>query len=294
MKVIVLGANGMIGHAMFRGLRKYSDLDVYGTVRSAGAVRHFDVLEKEALHVGINVLDTDALVKLLRTLEPDVIVNCVGLINKFASSKDPVQALPVNAIFPHRLARICDLAGVRVVHISTDCVFSGAKGNYLETDLTDAKEMYGVSKAIGELRDYQNALTIRTSAIGHEFDSNNELLGWFLSQKGPVKGYAGAIYSGLTTVELPRVVAEYVLPNQALCGLYNVSATPISKYDLLVKIAAVYGKIIDVVPDHSVSVDRTLDSSRFRYTTGFHPRTWDELIQVMFNDHTSNSGANNV
>ena len=230
---------------------------------------------------GVDVLDQDALIGILERIRPDVVINCVGLIKQLADAKDPLSALPINAMLPHRLAKLCGLAGARLIHVSTDCVFSGRKGSYVETDLSDAEDLYGKSKFIGELHEVEHAITLRTSIIGHELGSNYALVDWFLSQVGPVKGYAKAIFSGLPTVELARVMRDYVIPTPGLHGLYHVSVEPIDKLSLLKLVAEVYEHKIQIIPDEQVSIDRSLDSSRFRQATGYLPPAWPELVKMM-------------
>ncbi|MNR07592.1 dTDP-4-dehydrorhamnose reductase [compost metagenome] len=236
---------------------------------------------KERLLTGVDVLDQDALIRALEHVRPDVVINCIGLIKQLSDANDPLVALPINAMLPHRLARLCGLLGARLIHVSTDCVFAGTKGMYLERDPSDAEDLYGKSKFIGELHDVPHAITLRTSIIGHELGSNYALVDWFLSQKGPVKGYAKAIFSGLPTVELARVMKDFVIPASQLSGLYHVSVEPIDKLSLLKLVAEVYGKDIEIIPDDNVCIDRSLDSSAFRDATGYLPPGWDELVKVM-------------
>ena len=184
-------------------------------------------------------------------------------------------------MLPHQLAALCEQHCARLVHISTDCVFDGKKGNYIETDISDAIDLYGKSKFIGELSDKPHAITLRTSIIGHELNSSNGLIEWFLSQTGTVNGFKRAIFSGLPTVELARVIAEYVIPQPNLYGLYHVSAELISKFDLLSLVAKIYGKEIEILPETDVIIDRSLDSSRFRTATGYRAPAWPELIKMM-------------
>ncbi|MHB9798217.1 dTDP-4-dehydrorhamnose reductase family protein [Pseudomonas sp. MT3] len=281
MRILVLGVTGMLGSAVYRSFSHDSKYEAWGTMRSAGALQHFAEQSRPRLLTGIDVLDQDTLVSVLERVRPDVVINCVGLIKQLADAKDPLSALPINAMLPHRLAKLCGLAGARLIHVSTDCVFSGHKGMYAEDDLSDAEDLYGKSKFIGELHEMPHAITLRTSIIGHEIGSHFSLVDWFLSQKGPVKGYAKAIFSGLPTVELARVMKEYVIPNPELYGLYHVSVEPIDKLSLLRLVAEVYGHQIQIIPDEQVRIDRSLDSSRFRRATGYVPPTWPELIKMM-------------
>lgn len=281
MRALVLGVTGMLGHDVFRVLSASPELEVWGTLRNSAGLSYFSEKHHEYILSGVDVLDHDALTTVLTRLRPDIVVNCVGLIKQLADANDPLVALPINALLPHRLARLCALGGTRLIHVSTDCVFSGSKGLYVESDLSDAEDLYGKSKYIGELRDLPHAVTLRTSIIGHELSSNHALLDWFLSQNGSVKGYRKAIFSGLPTVELARVIRDYVIPSRQLHGLYHVSVKPIDKYSLLKLVAEVYGKEIKIVPDDNLVIDRSLDSTNFQNATGYTPPTWRELIEQM-------------
>lgn len=271
----------MLGSVVFSQLSGDKRYQVWGTLRNASGLRYFLAEKHSHLLSNVDVLDQDALVSALERVRPDVVINCVGLIKQLADGKNPLLALPVNAMLPHRLAKLCALAGARLIHVSTDCVFSGRKGFYAEDDLSDAEDLYGKSKFMGELHDVPHAITLRTSIIGHELDSNYALIDWFLSQGGPVKGYAKAVFSGLPTVELARVMRDYVMPAPELHGLYHVAVEPIDKLSLLRLVAKVYGKKIEIIPDEQVCIDRSLNSSRFRQETGYVPPSWPELIEKM-------------
>jgi dTDP-4-dehydrorhamnose reductase len=169
---------------------------------------------------------------------------------------------------------------VRLVHVSTDCVFSGEKGNYRENDPPDAADLYGRTKFLGEV-DIPGCVTLRTSIIGHELSGRHGLVEWFLAQEGTVKGFARAVFSGFPTVEMARIVAERILPYERLSGLYHVSSEPISKYDLLRLVAKEYGKRIGIERDEEFACDRSLDSSRFREAIGYEPPAWPELVARM-------------
>jgi len=282
MRVLVLGASGMLGNAMIDVFNQDSLYEVWGTLRAASALRYFAEEQRARMLVGVDVLDQDALVRALDTVRPDVVINCVGLIKQLADAQDPLSTLPVNAMFPHRLARLCGFGGIRVIHVSTDCVFSGQKGLYTENDPSDAEDLYGKSKFIGELHDLKHAITLRTSIIGHELNSNFALVDWFLSQTREVKGYAKAIFSGLPTVELASVIKDYVLTHPELHGLYHVASAPIAKLELLRLIAGQYKKKIDIVPNECLEIDRSLNCERFRKATGYVAPAWPELIEKMF------------
>ncbi|MDP1607311.1 MAG: SDR family oxidoreductase [Rhodocyclaceae bacterium] len=223
MKILILGASGMLGNAMLRVMAETGEHEVWGTARSGAVKRHFSAQLGERILAGVDVENADALARVFAAVRPAAVVNCIGLVKQLAEADDPLMALPINALLPHRLARLCDLVGARLVHVSTDCVFNGAKGNYREADPSDAEDLYGKSKFLGEVA-YPHTITLRTSIIGHELASAHGLVGWFLEQEGRVKGYRRAIFSGLPTVELSRIVRDSVLPRAALSGLYHVAA----------------------------------------------------------------------
>ena len=280
LSVLVLGASGMLGSTLFRLLSQSDMLDTFGTVRSTGALGQLPVaLHKDIVH-GLDVSDVDNLHRVFAHIRPDVVINCVGLVKQLMEVDDPLVVIPINALLPHRIAKLCDVAGARLIHVSTDCVFSGAKGGYCENDYPDASDLYGRSKYLGEV-DYPHAITLRTSIIGHELNSAHGLVNWFLRQQEQVKGYTNAIFSGLPTVELARVIRDLIIPNTGLKGVYHVSAEPISKFDLLQLVAKVYGKNITVNPDDVLKIDRSLNSDRFRIATGYAPPSWPDLIQQM-------------
>lgn len=270
----------MLGNAMFRVLGDRDDVTITGVARRSAASKHFEPRLAERIQFGIDVEHPDALIRLFADARPDVVVNCIGLVKQLTEVKDPLIAVPLNTLLPHRLARLCASRGARLVHVSTDCVFSGSQGNYKESDPPDALDLYGRSKLLGEV-DYPNAITLRTSIIGRELDGCRSLVGWFLSQSGPVKGFRKAIFSGLPTVELATVVRDVVLPRPDLSGVYHVAAEPINKCDLLRLIANAYGKQIEIMPSDDVIIDRSLDASRFNQATGYAPPPWPELIQRM-------------
>lgn len=280
MTVLILGASGMLGNAVLRLLSQGDGYHAVGTVRSARAMKLLPPALHPALLVGVDVESPDSLAGAMAEAKPEVVINCVGVVKQLTAADDPLVAIPINSLLPHRLARLCSLAGARLVHVSTDCVFSGSKGNYRESDFPDADDLYGRSKYLGEV-DYPHAITLRTSIIGHELDGARSLIGWFLAQSTSVKGYTKAVFSGVPTVELARIIRDHVLPHPELHGLYHVSAAPITKYDLLQLVAATYGKEIAIAPDASLMIDRSLNSERFREATGFKAVPWPELVKRM-------------
>lgn len=280
MKILVIGASGMIGSTVLRVLSEKNNWEVFGTVRDESVKRFFSVAIGERLIAGTDIERQDLLVKVLDLIRPDVVVNCAGLTKHKPEADDPLAAIPINTLMPHRLAGLCKLIGARLIHVSTDCVFSGEKGGYRENDFADARDVYGKSKALGEVI-YPHAITLRTSTIGHELQSKYGLLDWFLSQEGQCKGYTRAIFSGLPTVVFAQVVRDVVIPHKQLSGLYHVAAEPIGKFDLLNLIAEVYGRAIEIVPDDKLVIDRSLNADRFREATGYVAPDWRSLIKLM-------------
>jgi len=282
MKILILGVTGMLGNAFFKQLSKEKYYQVYGTLRNASGRQFFQKNQHSQLLINVDILDQDSLVAVFEHIRPDIVINCVGIIKQLENANSPLNVLPINSMLPHRLDHLCSLAGVRLVHFSSDCVFSGKKGMYKEQDLSDAQDLYGKSKFIGEINDSQNSITLRTSIIGHELGSNHSLVDWFLSQKSPVKGYSKAVFSGLPSVEMARIVNKYIIPKPELSGVYHVSAVAIDKLSLLKIVAKEYKKDIEIIPDEQLCIDRSLDSTLFRQKTGYAPAEWSELVKMMY------------
>ena len=283
MKILVFGASGMIGSAMFRVLFGHRSWDVMGTLRTSIDRKYFSVNQQEKLIADIDVEKQDVLVQIFAKFKPDIVVNCIGLTKHHKEAEDVLKAIPLNALLPHRMADICALAGARLIHISTDCVFSGIKGNYVETDVPDATDIYGRTKQLGEVQ-YSHAVTLRTSTIGHELQSNYGLLEWFLSQQESCKGFSRAIFSGLPNTEFARIVRDLVIPRPDIHGLYHVGARSINKYELLKLIATSYGKEIQIIKEEKFSIDRSLNSDRFWKVMDRQPSDWPKLVESMHSD----------
>lgn len=283
-RVLILGASGMLGSTLFRAFGKTSQFDTFGSIREASAKRYFAPELHDALIPNIHLDGESGLLTAFAVAKPDVVINCIGIIKQLPSATDHLESLAINSTLPHRLAKYCDVTGARLVHFSTDCVFSGKQGLYKEEDFPDAYDLYGRTKFLGEVG-YENSITLRTSIIGHELNRSKSLVDWFLSQSDEVKGFTNAVFSGLPTVEVARVMKEYVIPNQNLHGLYHLSVDPINKYDLLNLVASTYGKTIKITADDRLVIDRSLNSDRFRSATGFKPRPWRDLIKDMHEEY---------
>jgi dTDP-4-dehydrorhamnose reductase len=280
-KILVIGVSGMLGSSAYRLFASSPAFTVVGTARSLSGLESLPRHERAQIISGVDIADIDRLIRLFAEECPTVVMNCVGVIKQLAAAKDPQISIMVNSLFPHRLAQLAAASNTRLIQISTDCVFSGRRGNYRESDCPDAEDLYGRTKLLGEV-DYPNAITLRTSIIGHEIGSSLSLIDWFLNQSGPqVRGYRKAIYTGLPTFELARVVRDVVIPHPDLRGVWHVSSDPIDKFELLRLVAKTYGKDIEILPDDAVKIDRSLDGSRFRGTTGYVAAPWDDLVKLM-------------
>lgn len=283
MKVLILGATGMLGYSLFANLNEQENLTVFGTVRDLKGKEDFFQSYNEQFISNIDVYNLHSLESAISQVKPDVVINCIGLIKQHSISKQHIDAVKINALLPHELANLCDRFNARLIHFSTDCVFTGEKGLYTEDDLPDARDLYGKSKCLGEVS-YGNHLTLRTSIIGHELNSSMSLVDWFLSQQGSIKGFSKAVFSGLPTCYIAKLLAETILPNPELSGLYHLSVDPIDKFTLLNLVAKVYEKEIEINESAELVIDRSLDSTRFSAAAHFQPPVWADLIQYMHKD----------
>lgn len=281
MKVLILGGSGMLGHRLWINLRK--EHETWVTIRgSANELPDVEEFPREFIRTNVDALNFDQVTRALASIQPDLVINCIGLIKQMGHlAKDPIFSISLNAMLPHRISMICRVAKIRMIHISTDCVFSGKKGNYTEEDQSDAEDIYGRTKYLGEVS-YSHCVTLRTSIIGRELKNKLGLIEWFLAQKGPINGYKRAIYSGFTTDELSRVIMRYVIPDPSLSGVYQVSSDPISKYDLLQLAKSSYRMDkVTINPDNDFYCDRSLNSERFRRQTGYTPPSWQSMIDEL-------------
>ena len=270
----------MLGSAMMKALSNAQGMDVVGSIRSDAIRRHFSAPLSDRLFILQDVLREQQLVQAFDEIRPDAVINCISPSRAALTKQDPLQIIPICALLPHRLDRLCGEKGARLVHIGTDGVFSGSRGSYREDDVPDAVDVYGVSKHLGEPKS-AHSITIRTSIIGHELRTSDGLLGWFLAQDKHCNCFSRAVFSGLPSVVLAQIIRDVVLPRPALTGVYHVAAEPITKCDLLRLIAKVYGKSIEIVPNDAVVVDRSLNAERFREATGYVAPDWPTLIQTM-------------
>lgn len=293
-KILILGVTGMLGHTLLRLLSQDAQLDVYATARTGSGLDKWFAPELcKKIIVGVDVDNFDTFVRELEKVQPAMVINCIGIIKQQPIANDPLSAITINAQFPHRIALACRSVGARLIHISTDCVFNGKKGMYKESDESDADDLYGRTKYLGELS-YPHCVTLRTSIIGHELKGHYGLIDWFLKQNQKVRGFRKTIYSGFPTVELARIIHDHIMNDLKMRGIWQVSSEPISKYDLLRLVARQYDKKIEIEPDDTFTADRSLDSSAFREATGYRPPSWKKLIEMMHSDFMANRSIYNV
>lgn len=264
----------MLGHKLW--LTAASRFETWATLREHGGALP-DVFDRHRIVGGVRTDDFDSVVRAVAAVRPDVVVSCIGVVKQRADAHDPLVALGVNSVFPHRLAGLCAAARARLLHISTDCVFSGRRGGYRESDEPDAVDLYGRTKQLGEVTG-PGCLTLRTSIIGRELATSHGLVEWFLSQRGEAPGYTEAVFSGLTTAELSRVILRVIEQHTDLSGIYHVAAKSISKFDLLTALNERFDRRLTIRPDTSVRINRSLDGSRFRAATSYEAPDWHSML----------------
>jgi dTDP-4-dehydrorhamnose reductase len=285
MRVLIIGGGGMLGHKLVQRFTPH--FDTWTTLRgAAGSMARYAFFDDAKGVPGVDVQNFDTVVDAVAHVRPQAIINCVGITKQRPAAKAAIPSLTINALLPHRLHRLAVASDARLIHVSTDCVFSGRTGMYTEDDPSDALDLYGRTKFLGETAG-EGALTLRTSIIGRELVAANGLVEWFLGQRGGrVEGYTRAIYTGFTTDVLARLIASILVDHPGLSGTLQVSSEPINKYELLRLIDRAYGTATEIVPSDRVQIDRSLDSSRFRALTGFTPPSWPDMITEMAADPT--------
>jgi dTDP-4-dehydrorhamnose reductase len=292
MRLLVLGGAGMLGHKLWQLASR--EVETWATVRQVmPALRAAGLGDPRWTIEGVDARSMPTIDAALDRAEPDAVVNCIGIVKQLAAAKDPVESIAVNALYPHLLARTCADRGVRLVHISTDCVFDGATGGYRESAPPNATDLYGRSKALGEVTG-PGALTLRTSIIGRELSGSSGLVEWFLSRRdAAADGFSHAVFSGLTTAALSAVILSVLTRHPDLTGLYHVAAAPIDKYTLLGLLNGAFDAGVTITPQIEPHIDRSLDSGRFRAATGFTPAPWPEMIGALAADPTPYDGLRN-
>lgn len=284
MKILVFGGDGMLGHRLIQDLNQTDE--VAGTFRrDESSYQRPEFLDASQGFFGVDVRDLPRVLEVCEEFRPDAVINAAGIVKQRPASQEARPSIEVNALFPHRLALVSAALGARLIHISTDCVFSGSDGSYREDDPPDAVDLYGQTKLLGEVTQ-EHCLTLRTSIIGRELSRKTGLVEWFLAQEGTVRGFTRAMFSGVTTGELSRAISMILRHFPAASGLYHISSQPISKHDLLSMLRDELGLATTIIPDATVEIDRSLDSSRFQKAFGYTPPTWREMIQELATELT--------
>jgi dTDP-4-dehydrorhamnose reductase len=288
MKILVLGATGLLGNAVFRSMSKMLDARVVGTIRREAARGLFAAEAAARLVMVEDIEKPDQLARLFDAVGPDVVVNCIAVGRP--PPEDPMRSILVYSVLPRRLPHLCRLSGARLIQISSDGVFSGMRGCYAEDDPPDASDVYGLSKLLGEVSE-PHTISLRTSIIGHELQSGRGLLEWFLSLQGQCSCYTRAIFTGFPTIVLADLIRDVVIPRPDLHGVYHVATRPISKFDLLQLVAKRYGKAIELIPDDRANPDRSLVANRFEKATGYAAPDWPTLVDSMYCDRFGSTGT---
>lgn len=283
MRLLIIGGDGMLGHQLLKSLSTRHE--VKATLRrDREAYEPFGLFTDANSFFNVDVRCLDRMTEACAEFRPEGVINAAGIVKQRPTAKESIPSLEVNSLLPQRLSVLCKALGARLVHLSTDCVFSGKKGNYQEHDPSDAEDLYGKTKFLGELHE-SHCLTLRTSIIGRELSRKKSLFEWFMAQEGTVKGFRRAIYNGFTTIEMARIIELLLTRHPGANGLWQVSSEPINKYALLELFRAKTGKEVEIVPDDSFVCDRTLDSSRFRQAFCYTPPSWDEMIAELAKEH---------
>ncbi len=283
MRLLVLGAAGMLGHRICQLLAER--FEIWGTFHEHSVDKRYNILSSGCSISGVNAQDSSTVRSAIESVKPDAVINCIGIVKQRDEAKQAIPSIHVNALFPHQLAELCVERGIRVVQISTDCVFSGSRGNYSEIDVPDPVDLYGRTKLLGELN-RPGCLTLRTSIIGWQLNTFSSLLSWFALQRNKrIKGYRKAIYSGFSTTVLAQLIGDILQTRPDLSGVYQVSSEPISKFDLLVKLRDMLGwNDIMIEPDDHFFCDRSLSHMRFMMATGWRPPSWDAMLQGLVSE----------
>lgn len=279
MKLLIFGGDGMLGHQLLKSLSPGHEVKV--TLRQElGAYRGFGLFSKANAFDGVDVRSADRVRVVVEDFRPDVILNAIGIVKQRKTAKESIPSIEINSLLPHRLAALAGAAGARLVHFSTDCVFSGRQGPYTESDTPDAEDLYGRSKLLGEVAE-PHCITLRTSIIGHELARKGSLIEWFLAQRGTVRGFRQALYTGFSTIEIARIVERLITKHADAHGIWHVSSEPIDKFALLDMVRKHYGLDTGIEPTDDFHCDRRLDSSRFRAAFDYQPPAWNAMIKEM-------------
>ena len=279
MKILILGADGMIGHKISQNLYDTEHFLILNSRNNSEKLKEF--FPKASL-IHYDLLKQDVTV-LLNDINPELIINCAGITIR-RGAEIIGNTIKINQKLPHTINKWCLKNSKKLIHFSTDCVYSGTKGNYTELDLVDAFDNYGLTKGKGEVQS-QNTLTIRSSIIGRELFNKTELLEWLIGERGKsVRGFSHVIYSGVTNLYMANLIKELISEGLKMSGIFNISSPPISKYDLLNKLNRVFNLDLIIEKDDSKKSDKSLKSNKFFSKNYYHKPNWDDMINELFQD----------
>ena len=284
-KILILGGSGLIGFGLLKGISSFSDYDVSSTLfNKVDKYSYIKKIKNINLYENINVLNLNKFINFLETLSVDIIINCIGVTKHV--SDDPCTNIQINSYFPNFLSNHCYKKKIKLIHISTDCVFSGLTGSYIESDKPDATDIYGKSKSLGEVI-YEKSLVIRTSTIGMEYkNKTNGLFNWFFNNKKKFcYGYENAYFYGLTTNELAKIISKNIIPQSNFKGLYNISGPRINKYDLLCLIKKKFNLPIVIKKNKNFKIDRSLKSIKFEKEFNYKKKEWSLMLDQLKEDY---------
>lgn len=280
MRILVLGGDGMLGHQLLASFRDRHDVRVT-LHQPRAAYAAYGLFTPDNSIDQVDVLDPGGVQRALDRSAPEAVVNCVGIVKQRSAAKAAIPSITINALWPHQLLELCRARGARVIHLSTDCVFSGLHGDYRETDVPDPIDLYGRSKLLGEVSEAPG-LTLRTSIIGLELSRHAGLIEWFLAQRGIIRGFRRAIYTGLTTIELARVIERLIVEYPRMHGVWQVASDPINKYELLVRLAGMLGRTdVEIEADDTFVCDRSLRADAFAAETGYTAPSWESMLREL-------------
>jgi len=283
MSILILGGDGMLGHECLLGLRDRHDVKV--TLRKqASEVSDKQLFNSDRCYFGVDARDFSTIEAVINNFKPEAIINAIGVVKQRSAAKEVIPSLEINSLLPHRLSLFTADKNIRLIHMSTDCVFSGEKdgGDYQESDFADARDVYGRSKFLGELHE-PHTVTIRSSIIGLELANRKSLVEWYLAQSGKIRGFTRALYTGLTTMEMCRLIEKTLMQYKKISGVYQVASTPINKFDLLTLLNEKLERDVEIEPDDSFCCFRNLNGTRFTLDTGYETPSWDQMLTELAN-----------
>jgi len=279
IKILIFGATGLLGNKLFLDFQSKKKYVTLGTCRKKNINLIPNKLKKNIIILN-NLYNISKLISVFKKVKPNIVINCLGIIKQSPKINNKNELMYINGFFPHILSFLCIMNHSRLFHFSTDCVFSGKKGNYNENYIPDAKDLYGLSKINGEINN-KNSITFRTSIIGRELRNKKSLLEWFLSQKNYVHGFTNVIFSGLPVKEIGYILDKIILSKKKLFGVYHLSSQPISKFNLLILFNARFKKSLNILRNNKICINRSLNSRKLNKAINYRSKNWKKLVKLI-------------